>query len=777
MIKEKIKDMLNKSLGLLKRPKVLIIIGCVLYLETPFVVLFKEGWFNTNLAALYINPFKLLWKLLHPTVFLAVIEFNIVLVIFAVLSMIILYSMGYGEKMLSFDNIKTFVSNIKDSEEKKINYSKDSGSHGTARWFDLKDISKLKQYISIGTNEGILFGYLRGTKRIISLPIETYNNRNVAVFGASGSMKSRSFVIPNILNLMQEGESMIITDPKGELLRKTYGILEKNGYIVRALNLNNIECSDQWNMLREVTDDITAVTFAKAIMENTSDDKSTGGFWDIGQENLLKALSLYIITEKSEDKKTMRELYGMITMNDVFNNLKKIFSSLPSNHISIQPWNTFLSSGNEKVYGGMISGLATRLQLFQSEKIKGLTDGNDIQVDLPGRKKCAYFIVVPDSNSAFDFIPGLFFSFSFMKLTSLADRKIKGELDVHVNFLMDEFPNIARIPDFKKKISTIRSREISVCVIFQNIAQLQQRYPDGQWEEILGNCDNKVFLGAGENTTAKFISDTLGVATISEESVSKEKFDFNPFKGRVSGRESGRNLLNPDEVLKMNPFHSILMLKGQDPIKTEKMDYTKHELYKEMKDIPIHEMLKDWSTPFHEKWLEDRIKDNIVDDEQIEKMKDEEIEENKKVLNRLREILDSKINAKEEDSEEDSKEKDKKLLKENKFTENFFKENDIIENNNVKLNENHSEENSIELDGIIEDNYKGDFIDYTKSVNKDIDTNNSNSSIPEENSDESSNVKDDIKSDMDSNLDHILKLKNLDEEKKKNTMSNLDGLF
>lgn len=815
MRKEKIKDMLNKALGLLKRPKVLIIIGCVLYLETPFVVLFKEGWFNTNLAALYINPIKLLWKLIHPNILIGIIQFNMFLIILALIASLILYAMGYGDKLISIDNLKTFFNNIAENKkEKNINYSKSSGNHGTAQWLDKTDIKKLKDYISVDTGEGLIFGYFRGTKSIISLPKKSFNNRNVAVFGASGSMKSRSFVIPNILNLIKEGESMFITDPKGELLRKTAGVLEDNGYTVKALNLNNIPCSDRWAILKEVRDDITAITFAKSIIENTGDGKSDP-FWDKGQENLLKALSLYVVNEKEEEKQTMSELYSMLTMNDAFNNLKMLFSKLGAEHIASQPWNIFMASaGNEKVSAGMISGLATRLQLFQADQFKKMTEGNDIDLDLPGKKRCAYFIVIPDSHSAFDFLASLFFSFAFIRLMGLADKKPSGELDVHVNFIMDEFPNIAKIPDFTKKISVIRSRSISVCVIFQNIAQLQQRYPDGQWEEILGNCDNHLFLGANENTTANFISDTLGEATIFEETESKEKYEINPFKGRISGRESKRRLLNPDEVRKMNPFHSILMLKGQNPIKTEKMDYTKHNKSAEMHDIPIYDMLKDWSEAYHKEWLL-KLRENI---ELNDEMDEEKYEENKKVLLDLNKLLErynvapqdeeveqhnimdeivednnenksiesdveihnEKINAKEEDSEENPKEKDEKLLKENKFSENFFKENDIIENNNVKLNENHSEKNSIELDGIIEDNYKGDFIDYNKSVNKDIDTNNSNSSIPEENSDnsgESSNAKDDIKSDTDSNLDHILKLKNLDEEKKKDTMSNLDGLF
>ncbi|AQM58624.1 VirD4-like conjugal transfer protein, CD1115 family [Clostridium baratii] len=809
MKKEKIKEIINKALKLLKKPKVLILLGCVLYLETPFVVLFKEGWFNTNLASLYINPIKIIWKLLHPTILLGVIKFNITLIILGLIASLLLYATGYGDKLIDIDNLKTFFNNISNSSrEKNISYSKKSGNHGTAQWLDKGDIKKLNNYIAIDSGEGIIFGYLRGTKNIITLPKKSFNNRNVAVFGASGSMKSRSFVIPNILNLIKSGESMFITDPKGELLRKTSGVLEDNGYIVKALNLNNIPCSDRWAILKEVRDDITAITFAKSIIENTGDGKSDP-FWDKGQENLLKALALYVVNEKEEEKQTMSELYSMLTMNDAFNNLKMLFSKLGSEHIASQPWNIFMASaGNEKVSAGMISGLATRLQLFQAEQFKKMTEGNDIDLDLPGKKKCAYFIVIPDSHSAFDFLASLFFSFAFIRLMGLADKKPSGELDIHVNFIMDEFPNIAKIPDFTKKISVIRSRGISVCVIFQNIAQLQQRYPDGQWEEILGNCDNHLFLGANENTTANFISDTLGDATIFEESESKEKYELNPFKGRISGKESKRRLLNPDEVRKMNPFHSVLMLKGQNPIQTEKMDYTKHSKSNEMHDIPIYEMLKEWSEEYHKEWLL-KLRENI---ELNAEMEPEKYEENEKVLMDLNNLLkkydctmETKVSVKEpvieafdmDDKEEtiigdDNQEnlinfepEKEKLEKEDKFTENFFTEDDIINMDNIESLNNHPVSSSIEPNEILENDCEDNIIDYNGLVNEtcveDTESNTLNNTKSDISIVEFDNIdtKDNIQKTTDDDLEHILKLKNEkeNEENKKNTMSNLDGLF
>lgn len=586
--------------------KYLAFIATIIYIEAPIVIMIREGFFNVNLLELYFSPIKVLFKLFNFQIIFTLINLNITFLIFG----FIIRAIFIVNKSGSFNF---------EEKEKKIDCAKNLGTYGTAEWMGRSEINKLQDYISINTNEGIIFGYFRGTEDIITLPKNTFNNRNVAVFGSSGSMKSRSFVIPNILNLIRSEESMFITDPKGELLRKCSSILEKFGYIVKALNLNNIECSNQWNILSTVEDDMSAITFAQSIMLNTKENKKAGGdFWEKGQENLLKALVLYIIKELPENERNMTSLYSFLTAKDAAKKLEMRFKFLREDHIAIQPYNIFLeSSENTKIRSGMISGLATRLQLFQSKKFKMLTSENEIDLGLPGRKKCAYFAVLPDSHASFDFMACLFFSMAFIKLISIADRKPTGKLDKQVNFILDEFPNIAQIPDFEKKMATIRSRGINAFVIFQNITQLQNRYPEGKWEDILGNCDNHIFLGCNENTTAKFISDTLGSMTIKDFSESKDKYSFNPLEKKISEKYVKRNILNMDEVRRINPFHSILMLKGQNPIKMSKMDYTNHELSDEMEEIPIYYMLKEWSKEFHKDWLYS-FRDEITIDEHME---------------------------------------------------------------------------------------------------------------------------------------------------------------
>lgn len=673
-----------KNIPRSSKKKYLAIIVTIIYIEAPIAIMIREGFFNVNLLELYFSPIKVLFKLFNFQIIFTLINVNITFIIFGFIIRVVfivnkLDSFNFGEK------------------EKKIDCAKDVGTYGTAEWMGRSEIMKLQDYISINTNEGIIFGYLRGTNNIITLPKNTFNNRNVAVFGSSGSMKSRSFVIPNILNLIRSEESMFITDPKGELLRKCSSILKKYGYIVKSLNLNNIECSDQWDILSPVEDDMSAITFAQSIMLNTKENKKAGGdFWEKGQENLLKALVLYIVNEMPEDGKNMTSLYSFLTAKDAAKKLEMRFKVLKENHVAVQPYNIFLeSSENTKIRSGMISGLATRLQLFQSEKFKKLTSKNEIDLGLPGRKKCAYFAVLPDSHASFDFMACLFFSMAFIKLISIADRKPTGKLDKQVNFILDEFPNIAQIPDFEKKMATIRSRGINAFIIFQNITQLQNRYPEGKWEDILGNCDNHVFLGCNENTTAKFISDTLGSMTIKDSSESKDKYSLNPLEKKISEKYVKRNILNMDEVRRINPFHSILMLKGQNPIKMSKMDYTKHELSNEMEEVPIYYMLKDWSREFHKDWL-DSFRDEITID-------DEDMEEDVKKRNiKALQDLDMLIAECENKSFENSNFTTNKSSEHIYNLESFSDESNLEKD--IKIN--------LEKESVIQDEYNLEFYEY-----------------------------------------------------------------
>jgi type IV secretion system protein VirD4 len=239
--------------------------------------------------------------------------------------------------------------------------------------------------------------------------------------------------------------------------------------------------------------------------------------------------------------------------------------------------------------------LGTRLQVFQNKLVQKITETSDIDLELPGKEKCAYFCISSDTDSTFDFLAGLFFSFLFIKLTRYADMN-GGTLNPNVYFLLDEFPNIGAIPDFTKKISTMRSRGIHSSVVFQNISQLKNRYPNDAWLEIIGNCDTRLFLGCTDVATAQFVSDLLGQATVEARTFRKHAgleglFDF----GDISLSTQKRPLLTPDEILRLDHRNAIVILRGQKPLLVEKMDYTKHSLAKEIKPVPITEYIPEWA--------------------------------------------------------------------------------------------------------------------------------------------------------------------------------------
>lgn len=705
-----------KVLGkLLKKPKVLLAIGLAWYIETPLVILAEQGILNTNLMDLYINPFKIFIKFITSfSVICGLIKLNLFFFIIFVIICVVLHISGHEtEKLLDFNKLK-ILSDLLQKEEGEITYS-NRGDYGTSRWADEKFIDKMNResvasksdvYIEISKEgkNGLVYGYFEDTKKIITLPKKTTLNRNFAVFGSSGSMKSRSFVIPNILNLIDNEESIFVTDPKGELLAKTYDVLVENGYNVKAFNINNIPCSDRWNVLKEIRDEQTASIFAKSIIDNTKGQGEKGDpFWDNHYVNFLKAIALYVRYNEPEERQNMATVYEYITYPQGFTGLDELIGSVikkEKNHPAAQSWIAFTTAaGNEKVAAGVMSGLAIKLDTLQIPSFRDLLSGNDIDLTAPGREKCAYFVVVPDTHGTFNFLAGLFFTFAFINLIDFAD-KLGESLPYHVNFLLDEFPNIAKIPDIEKKISTVRSRGVSICIIFQALSQLASRYSPEIAEEILANCDNKIFLGANEMTTSKYISEMLGDATIEVQTEMKERHKFLP--SRSSKGLAKRNLMTPDEVLKKPKKNSILLLTGMRPIKATKMDYTQHRNGDKIHEHNIYDMLKPWSEKYHEHYLEEMCKqlrkainkDEIINDIDTSNIGSRTIDE-----------MESEVVARSVSSAKNEEEKSKmektlilleeklRILREEKERKKYWISNEIG-NCYKKLNAN---ENSIEI--------------------------------------------------------------------------------
>ncbi|MBQ7931477.1 MAG: type IV secretory system conjugative DNA transfer family protein, partial [Clostridia bacterium] len=479
---------------------------------------------------------------------------------------------------------------VKD-EERNLSYS-NKGTYGTSGFMTESEMQKVLELSVPGKTDGTILGKLNG--KAVCLPLKSRMNRNIAVFGASGTMKSRAFARNMIFQTVKRGESLVVTDPKSELYEDMAKYLEDNGYLVKVFNLVSPEHSDSWNFLAETEgEEIMAQTLVDVIIKNTGSLKGDS-FWDNSESNLLKALVLYVMLEYPEENRNMGEVYKLLTDSSEAG-LNKLFSILPISHPAKAPYNIFKQAA-ESVRGGIIIGLGSRLQVFQNRLICEMTGSDDIDLELPGHQKCAYFCITSDQDSTFDFLSSLFFSFLFIKLVRYADKHCAGgKLTVPVTFVCDEFPNIGTIPDFCKKISTVRSRGLNISIIFQNLAQLQNRYPQNQWQEILGNCDTQLFLGCTDELTATFISNRTGDVTIGVSSKAKQLgtwriSDYTP-EYRQTNSIGKRKLLTPDEVLRLPLDKALVILRGQKVLKVDKFDYTLHPESKKLKPCKAVEHL------------------------------------------------------------------------------------------------------------------------------------------------------------------------------------------
>ena len=480
--------------------------------------------------------------------------------------------------------------------ERNFTYS-DKGTYGTSGFMTDREMHEVLELVSdISKNRGVILGKLYD--KAVCLPEHTRMNRNVAVFGASGSMKSRAYARNVIFQCVKRGESLIITDPKSELYGDLCLYLQNNGYTVKVFNLINPENSDSWNCLAEIEgQEIMAQLFCDVIIKNTGSVKSDH-FWDNAEMNLLKALVLYVDQGLPPEEKNIGQAYKLLTLNSE-KELNSLFDMLPITHPAKAPYNLF-KQASDTVRSGVIIGLGTRLQVFQNKLICQITSYDEINLTQPGREKCAYFCITSDQDSAFDFLSSLFMSFVFIKLVRYADKYGKdGKLPVPVHILADELANGGcTIADLTKKISTIRSRQLSISCIFQNLPQMQNRYPQNQWQEIIGNCDTQLFLGCTDEMTAEFISKRTGETSVAVASKAKQLntwriSDYTP-QYRETHSVGKRKLLTPDEVLRLPLDHALIILRGQKVLKVEKYDYTLHPESQKIIPCRASEHLPDW---------------------------------------------------------------------------------------------------------------------------------------------------------------------------------------
>ena len=479
--------------------------------------------------------------------------------------------------------------------ERNLTYS-NKGTYGTAGFMNKKEMKGVLDLVTdVRKHHGIILGELEG--QAVCLPEKTRFNGNLAVYGASGSKKTRAFCVNMILQCAARKTSLIICDPKSELYEKTSQYLRDKGYVVRKFDLVTPSSSDSWNCLSEINgQELMAQLFCDVIIKNTGSERGDH-FWDNAEMNLLKALVLYVEQGYPKEKRNIGEVYKLLTMSSE-KELNAIFDVLPVEHPAKAPYSIFKQSG-ENVRGGVIIGLGSRLQVFQNREIQEITSHDEIDLELPGKQACAYYCITSDQDSTFDFLSSLFLSFVFIKLVRYADQKCpNGALPVPVHVLGEELTAYGTIVDLSRKISVIRSRAISMSCVFQNLAALQNRYPYNQWQEILGNCDVHLFLGCTDPLTAEFISSRTGEASISVTSKAKQLgtwriSNYTPEYRETSG-VGRRKLYTMDEVLRLDLDRALVILRGKNVLEVNKFDYSKHPEAKKLRPSKASSHVPAW---------------------------------------------------------------------------------------------------------------------------------------------------------------------------------------
>lgn len=468
-------------------------------------------------------------------------------------------------------------------ESQKRNYRR-GVEHGSAKWGNVSEICRRyceKRY----TQNLLLTQHFR-------MGLDGYKhkrNLNVLVVGGSGAGKSRTYAIPNI---MQCNCSMVITDPKAELLRKTGGVLERNGYEVRVFDLINPETSWCYNPFAYVWDDKDVLKLINNLIRNTTPKgaQSSDPFWEKSETALLQALMLYLLHEAPPEEQNfpmIMEMLGSAQVKeddeDYQSPLDILFERLEMRDpesIAVKQYAIYKQAAGKTAKSILIS-VGVRLAAFNLKQIANLTCTDELDLYSIGEKKVALFCCIPDADTSMNYLVGMIYSNLFQTLYYVADRKYGGRLPIPVHCIMDEWPNVALPDDFDKILATMRSRGISCSIIIQNIAQMKALFKDS-YESLIGNCDEFLYLGGNEKEGHKYVSELLGKETLDTNTYGQTKGRSGSYS--VNYQQTGRELLTPDEIRLLDNRKAILFIRGERPIMDDKYDLKKHVNFRYTED-------------------------------------------------------------------------------------------------------------------------------------------------------------------------------------------------
>lgn len=519
-------------------------------LIAPFI---HKGLFNAmdDISNAFDNPFSITWcsdSLRTVAIFL------------------LFYLLGVGIYLSSLRNYR-----------KKEEY-------GSAKWGNTKQVNKKyadpKYFENKLLSQNVRIG-LDGKKH--------RRNLNTIVIGGSGAGKTRFYGKPNI---MQCNTSFVTLDPKGEILRDTGYLLEKEGYVIKVMDLINMNKSHCYNPFEYIHDDKDVLKLITNLIRNTTPkgSQTNDPFWEKSETALLEGLCLFLLHEAPKEEQNFTMVMEMIAAADVreddeyyISPLDRLFNDLQRekpNSLAVKQYNIYKQAAGKTAKSILIS-VGVRLAAFNLESIASITSTDELELEKVGERKTAIFAVIPDNDSTFNFLVGMLYTQLFQTLYYQADIVHGGELPVPVHFLMDEFANVALPDEFDKLLSTMRSRQIFVSIIIQNLAQIKALYKDA-WESIVGNCDELYYLGGNEQSTQKFISEYLGKETLDTNTYGKSSGKSGSYS--TNYQQVGRELLTADEVRLLDNDYALLFIRGERPIFDKKYDILKHPNVEYTKD-------------------------------------------------------------------------------------------------------------------------------------------------------------------------------------------------
>ena len=450
--------------------------------------------------------------------------------------------------------------------------TRDGEEHGSAAWGNPHQVNAM-----FAQKENKLL------TRNVRLGLDTHIHRrslNVLVIGGSGAAKTRSFVVPNIL---QANTNYVITDPKMEVLIKTGGYLKSKGYDIRVLNLVNLSESDGYNPFRYIRDEKDALRLVNNLIESTTpkNAQSNDPFWEKAETALLQAIILMLYQEAPEYEQNFSMVMRVLEYAEVREDdeefqspLDMLFEQIGKENptsVAARQYHVFkLAAG--KTAKSILVSTAVRLAAFNLPQIQAITDHDDMDLYTLGETKCALYAVIPDNDSTFNFLVSLLYAQAFQALYYSADQIHHGALPCHVHFVLDEFAAMP-MPGFTRELATMRSRNISASTIIQNMAQIKEKYKDS-WETIPGNSDTLLYLGGNEASTHKYISEALGKSTINTKTHGQTKGRSGSWS--TNFQQTGRELLTPDEVRMLDNRYAILFIRGAKPVMDLKYELMKH---------------------------------------------------------------------------------------------------------------------------------------------------------------------------------------------------------